>query len=79
MGAVFVLVVVFPHVILSSYPVFHTVLFILFGHVSVLFLVRLTCASGHMHPGGRVPAVLVCFPGVGLRPSEELAGLASLK
>ena len=52
----------------SFHPMFHTILFV---HVSVLFLVRLTCASGHKKPGGRVPAVLVCFPGVGLHPDAS--------
>ena len=51
------------------------ILFIAFVHVSVLvvlFLVRLTCASWHKKPVGRVPAVLVCFPGFGMHPSVEL-------
>ena len=42
------------------HPMFHTIIFV---HVSVLFLVRLTCASGHKKPGGRVPACLACFEG----------------
>ena len=37
-------------------------------------LAQLTCASWRKKPGGRVPAVLVCCPGVGLHLSAELAG-----
>ena len=53
------------HRVALRHPLFHTIIFILFVHVSVvgvimMFLVRCTCASWHKKLGGRVPAVLVC-------------------
>ena len=45
----------------SSVPQILCILFVHVSVVGIMSLVRCTCASWHQKPGGRVPAVLVCF------------------